>query len=556
MNWNCPILFRGLALLWPCLCFGQAPAQRTFEQLPILHPSLEKSGPVVKAHVLEERQRFEAALHSNPAPSSAHLAQAYSKLARVYHTYQFEEAALACYLNLDRIQPGIYPCHYAIGWIHHSQGRFDQALRSFAEAKRIAEGLADTPPSVRLAMNCLIGDASLKLEKLPEAMKAFQGAVQLDQQCAYAWHGMGLVHSIQGNSRAAIECLERAIKFQPYATAGRVLLAREYRKAGLAEKAAKVLPALDNNRTIPFAFYDPIISRDVAPLNRSAATVHSRALGAKQQGNIQLSAELFKQAIELNPRFTLAKANLANAYLTLNRLDEAETLSRQILDEQPDSASFHDLLGGVLFKRGKLDEALRAFQKAQELEPNQGTHVYWLGAVLSWQGNPKQALALFEKAAQLNDADADARIGAAVMLARLDRSSEAIERLRRCVELFPGSIQAKLNLAQILSAHPDSTRQDGEKALALALPVFEQMKSVPAAVSIAMAYAAAGNFSKAVEAQQWAFDHAAAQGSAVDLPWLKRNFKLYQEGKPCREPWNKDRGYPSIQGFSPIEKVP
>jgi hypothetical protein len=82
------------------------------------------------------------------------------------------------------------------------------------------------------------------------------------------------------------------------------------------------------------------------------------------------------------------------------------------------------------------------------------------------------------------------------------------------------------------------------------------MKSVPAAVSLGMAYAAAGNFSKAVETQQWAVDHATEQGYAVDLPWMIRNSKLYQEGKPCREPWNKERGYPAIEGFSPVEKIP
>ena len=208
-----------------------------------------------------------------------------------------------------------------------------------------------------------------------------------------AWDGAGAFHS--ENSRAAIECLERAIKLQPYASAGRVILAREYRRAGLAERAAAVLPALDNQRTTPFAFHDPIISRDVAPLNRSAAAVHSRALAAKQQGNTQLSVDLFRKAIELNPRFTLAKANLANAYLTLNRLEEAEALARQVLDEQPENASFHDLLGGALFKRAKLDEALSAFRRAQALEPKQGAHGYWMGAVLSWQGKHKEALAMF-----------------------------------------------------------------------------------------------------------------------------------------------------------------
>ncbi|MDA1274667.1 MAG: tetratricopeptide repeat protein [Verrucomicrobia bacterium] len=556
MNWMRPIFLSGIALLFPCLCVEQTPAQEAFDPLSIPHPSLDNSGPIVQSHLQDERQRFDAVIRSNPAPSAGHRAQAYARLARVYHTYQFNEAALACYLNLDRIQPGIYPCQYAIGWIYHNQGLFDQALRYLAEAKRIAQGLDDTPPSVTVAMNCLIGDASLKQEKLPEAMKTFKEAVELDPQCAYAWHGMGLVYSIEGNSIAAIECLERAVELQPRASVGKVLLAREYRRAGLAEKAASVLPGLDNNRTTPFVFFDPIISRDVAPLNRSAAAVHSRALGARQQGDIQLSVDLFKRAIELNPRFTSAKANLASAYLSLNRLEEAETWAGQILDEEPDNASFQDLLGVVLFKRGKFDEAMGAFRRAQELEPDQGIHAYWMGAALSWHGNHKEALAMFEKAVNLKDADAGARIGVAVMMTRLGRYSEAMESLRRCRELFPGSVQVKLNLAQFLSAYPDSTRNDGERALALSLPVFDQMKSVPAAVSLAMAYAATGDFAKAAEVQQWAIRHAAEQGYAADLPWLNRNLQLYQDGKPCHEPWNNDTGYPAIEGLLLMEAAP
>lgn len=542
-------------LLLSCRSIGQTRANETFEPLPVPHPSLERAGPIVKSHVQEERQRFEMTVRSTSLPSSAQLAQAYARLARVYHTYQFKEAALACYLTLDRIQQGIYPCQYAIGWIHHSQGRFDQALPYLIEARKTAEELDDTPLSVRVAMNCLIGDANLKLEKLPEAMKFFKQALELDPQAAYAWHGMGLVRSIEGNSQVAIECLERAIQLQPYASVGRVLLAREYRRAGLSERAAEILPALDEHRPVPFAFYDPIISRDVAPLNRSAAAVHSRALAAKQQGNTKLSAELFRKAIELNPRFTSAKANLANACLNLNRFEEAEALARQVLEDQPDNASFHDLLGASLFKRGKFDNALRAFQLAQELEPGQGAHAYWIGSVQSWQGHYRDALVTFERAAELDDTNANARIGVSVMMARLGRLPEAMEGLQRCFELFPESVQVKVNLAQILSAYPNSTQSDGARALAMALPVFEQMKSVSAAVSVAMAHAAAGAFSKAVGAQQWAIDHAEEQGNGADLPWLQRNLQLYKDRKPCREPWNMDRGYPFIKGLSLTEKA-
>lgn len=519
------------------------------ELLPIPHPSLEKSAPAVQAHVAEERRQFEMVQHATPAPGRAALAQAYSKLARVYHAYQFPEAALACYLNLDRIQPGIYPCQYAIGWIHHSQGRFDQAERHLAEAKRIAEGLTDTPIAVKVAMNCLMGDARLKLEKLGGAKSAFEEALKLDPNCAYAWHGLGLIHSIEGNSRGAIDCLERAVHFQPYASAGRVLLAREYQRAGLPEKAAEALPDLARHRTTPFAFHDPIISRDVAPLNRSAAAVHARALAAKQRGEVQLSAELFQQAIDLHPSYTVAKANLANACLALNRLEEAEMLARQVLDDQPLDASFQDLFGATLFKRGKFDDAFRAFQRAQELEPSHGRHSFWMGAVLSWQGRHQEARALFEHAAQLNAADAGAHIGAAIMSARLGKDAEARERLKRCVELFPASVEAKLNWVQFLSASPDATQADGEAALAMALPVHEQMKSVPAAVSLAMAFAQAGQFDKAIELQEWAVRHAGEQGHGIDLPWMRRNLERYQQASPSREPWNPARGYPALEGF-------
>jgi tetratricopeptide (TPR) repeat protein len=282
--------------------------------------------------------------------------------------------------------------------------------------------------------------------------------------------------------------------------------------------------------------------------------MHSRALRARKQGDLQHAIELFKKAIDRDPQFTLAKANLAGVYLTLNRLEDVEMWARRVLEDRSDDASFHHLLGTALYRQGKFDPALDSFQRAGEVEPERGNHRFWSGASLSWLGNHREALAMFDRAAQLNEANVDARIGAAIMLTRLGKHPEAKERLRRCLEQFPESVAVKLNWARLLSAHPDSTRQEAEQALGLALPVYQQKNSVPAAVTVAMAYAAADDFSKAVEVQQWAVQKAGQAGDPADLPWLKRQLELYQNEKPCREPWNEARGYPAVKGLAGLKK--
>lgn len=542
-------LWAGSICLWIGFLWGQDNPLQVSELQPIPHPILDKADPGVQSHLQEEKLRFDEATHPDRSPGRAHFAQAYSRLARVYHAYQFSDAALACYLNLNHVQPDVYPCLYAIGKIYHSQGRFSLALDYLLRAREIANGLNDTPASVKLAMNCLIGDACLKENRLSEAYKAFETAKTLNPESAFAWHGIGLIHSINGHSNEAISALEQALKLQPQATVGRVLLVREYRKAGRIEKAMDAQQGLKNNRTTPFTFYDPILSQDVMPLNRSAESAHRSALRAMEQGNLELAVELFNTALNLNPALTLAKANLAGILLKLNQTEKAESWAREIISEQPDNGSFYTLLGVTLLKQAAFKEAYTIFERAHDLEPTNAKPVYWIGASLSWQRRHDEALALFQKACDLDPGDPQAHIAKAVMLSALERHDEAVQLLTRCYELFPHSISVKLHLAQGLSAFRTSQIESSTKALELALPIFEQLKSVPAAVAVAMAYAANKDFAKAIEVQQWAIEQAAQQGYAFDLPWLKRTMQQFQNESICQEPWNRDAGFPALEGM-------
>lgn len=527
---------------------GQEGAATASSLIPIPQPSLDGASPEVKSHIEEEKKLWETAIHANDSSASAKIALAYGRLARVYHTYQFEDAALACYRNADTLQPDIYPRLYLIGLIYQKKGKYKEALEYYTRANNLAEGIPQTPPPVKVALYCGMGDIYLKLDRTLDAMEAFQRAIEFNPRCAFAWQGLGLVYSMEDNSPATLECLERAVALQPRASAAKVLLAGEYRKAGMTAKAGQTLPKLSDQKAIPVTYPDPIYSQNVAPLNRSVNLMQRRGVRALHRGNYPLAAALFEKMLETDPGLEKAKANLAGVYMNMGRLDQAEVILNDLLESEPDKASYHVLLGDYCMKKREFVRAFHAFEKAAALEPEVAGHLYRIGASLSWQGKYPEALAMYENTLTLNESDSDAWVGATIMLGRLGRYEDALKRLDRCVELFPESTLARLHLARLLAACPERTIRDGRRALDVILPLYEKQKSILRAETVAMACAEIGEFNRAVKVQEWAIE-AGANGRREDLARLQRNLSLYQSRQPCREPWGKDEGFPFIDGM-------
>ncbi|TXT56070.1 MAG: hypothetical protein BAJATHORv1_30454 [Candidatus Thorarchaeota archaeon] len=70
-------------------------------------------------------------------------------------------------------EPATQYDHYRIAKTHEKQGRFDEALQSYAKA------------------------------------------IHMDEDYAYAWYYKGLLHQKLGQNQEAVRCAERALKLEP-----------------------------------------------------------------------------------------------------------------------------------------------------------------------------------------------------------------------------------------------------------------------------------------------------------------------------------------------------
>ena len=86
-----------------------------------------------------------------------------------------------------------------------------------------------------------------------------------------------------------------------------------------------------------------------------------------RQGRTDEAVAEFRKAIELNPKYTPACNNLAEALVKQGKLEEAESYYRRSLAEKPNPA-VQNALDVVLRLLGKTDEVPRNFVEAKASE--------------------------------------------------------------------------------------------------------------------------------------------------------------------------------------------
>lgn len=92
--------------------------------------------------------------------------------------------------------------------------------------------------------------------------------------------------------------------------------------------------------------------------------------------NYGRSIDLLSQAIDLNPRFTLALKSRGAAYLKLDKVQEAIADMNSVIDIAPDNARAFHMRGLAHDKSGEFKEALEDFNQALELNPDYGAAYY------------------------------------------------------------------------------------------------------------------------------------------------------------------------------------
>ncbi len=137
------------------------------------------------------------------------------------------------------------------------------------------------------------------------------------------------------------------------------------------------------------------------------------------------------------------------------RLDEAEVVSRRILDRAPQDPSALHTLAMIEARRGRHHQAIALFRMVTALCPAYGDAHRNLGSCLLSVADYRSAVDCFRRALQLNPADIDSMNNLANALLALGDFAESIALFGRAIALAPDNPALHYNLANTLSLTKD-----------------------------------------------------------------------------------------------------
>jgi tetratricopeptide (TPR) repeat protein/predicted Ser/Thr protein kinase len=135
-----------------------------------------------------------------------------------------------------------------------------------------------------------------------------------------------------------------------------------------------------------------------------ASAMHNLALDYTRLERYRDAIPLYEDLLRRGAPITITYANLASAYMATGEPQRAETVLRQFLEKNPDSARVHAELGTLFRAAGKYEEAMAEYSKAESLDPGNLDPVWgqWQTQIL--QDHWAEAAALNDRLRQSADA--------------------------------------------------------------------------------------------------------------------------------------------------------
>jgi len=197
---------------------------------------------------------------------------------------------------------------------------------------------------------------------------------------------------------------------------------------------------------------------------------------------------------------TVLAAMLVSTRIQVQYWKDSITLFEHAIEVTKDNYIMHNNIGSAFLLKGEFDKAIDHYSQALKIEPNlQETH-YNLGVALKAKG----------------------------------RFDEALSHFREAIRLKPDLPMALNAAANILLKSPDLKMRDTAEAVKLAERAAELTKFKKATIlsTLAAAYAASGQFDKAVATAQLALDLARTAQNDELADQIFQQLQSYKQQKP------------------------
>ena len=430
--------------------------------------------------------------------------------ATAHHWYGFHllmegrfDEALQQMLQARRLDPLSPSIIQALGWCYYQMRRFDESIatyRSMLEAMPefsyglitfswtlrhtggVDEAVQNAEKALRFSsggqmFEAALGAAYAAAGRQKDAQAVLQQLEQMSTQGYVSPYHLALIHLHLGNREEAIAQLQRAASIkdawivwlgvEPQLDPLRgepafEQLLRETRNPLVTRKPLRPIAAPESVKrrqaAQASAVTSPIFSP--APNTRSVDNEEARQLYTagryystrRTAEGLRQAIERLERAVELDPTFAIAHAELADCYSLLNWFVEpppkgawqrAKECAIHAVDTDPNLAEAHASLGFVRLHYDRdWPEAERELRTAILLRPSNQVAHRWYAYSLSAMGRHDEAYSEIEKARQISPQSPVIATAVANVLFLAGKFDEAITQCRKALELDSGSVAA------------------------------------------------------------------------------------------------------------------
>ncbi|KAF1372325.1 hypothetical protein PFLUV_G00264100 [Perca fluviatilis] len=291
-----------------------------------------------------------------------------------------------------------------------------------------------------------LGNVLKNQGKMAEAEKAYRNALHHRGNMADMLYNLGLLLQENENFSEALHYYKLAIGSRPtlasaYLNTGIILM----NQGNLEEAKRTFLTCAD----IP----DENLKDPHAHKSSVTSCLYNLGKLLHEQGQQEEALSVYKEAVQKMPR-QFAPHSLFNmmgeAYMRLNRLEEAGHWYRESLRAKPDHIPAHLTYGKHLSIIGQKTEAEKYYLRAIQLDPKKGNCYMHYGQFLLEQSRLGEAAEMAERAAELDSSEFDVVFSAAHMLRQASLNEAAERQYERAASLRPDYPAALMNLGAIL----------------------------------------------------------------------------------------------------------
>ncbi|XP_056132530.1 protein O-mannosyl-transferase TMTC2-like [Lampris incognitus] len=291
-----------------------------------------------------------------------------------------------------------------------------------------------------------LGNVLKSQGKMAEAETAYRNALYYRGNMADMLYNLGLL--LQENER-----FSEALHYYKLAIGSRPTLASAYLNTGII---------LMNQGSLAEAKHTFLTCADIPDENLKDPHAHKSSVTSclynlgkllHEQGQQEEALSVYKEAVQKMPK-QFAPQSLFNmmgeAYMRLNKLEEAAHWYRESLRAKPDHIPAHLTYAKLLSIIGQKTEAEKYYLRAIQLDPAKGNCYMHYGQFLLEQSRLEEAAEMAERAAELDGSEFDVVFSAAHMLRQASLNEAAEKQYERAASLRPDYPAALMNLGAIL----------------------------------------------------------------------------------------------------------